>query len=70
MTCSLPRNQLEWVVIDCPYCGESYETGVDLSAGAGVHVEDCAVCCRPIVVHTDIDLAEDQVRIHVRREQD
>jgi len=38
----------ETIVISCPYCGESYETIVDLSAGSQRYVEDCAVCCKPI----------------------
>ena len=40
----------ETVVIHCPYCGESYETAVDLSAGSQSYVEDCAVCCKPIEI--------------------
>jgi len=40
----------ETIVIQCPYCGESYETVVDLSAGSQRYVEDCAVCCKPIEV--------------------
>jgi hypothetical protein len=38
------------IVIHCPYCGESYEMAVDLSAGSQSYVEDCAVCCRPIEI--------------------
>ena len=41
---------LELVAITCPYCGESYSTQVDLSAGSQRYIEDCAVCCRPIEV--------------------
>ena len=41
---------LEFVRIDCPYCGESFETQVDLSAGSQSYVEDCAVCCKPIEI--------------------
>jgi len=40
----------ETIAIQCPYCGESYETVVDLSAGSQRYVEDCAVCCRPIEI--------------------
>jgi transposase-like protein len=40
----------ETIVINCPYCGESYETVVDPSAGSQRYVEDCAVCCKPIEV--------------------
>ena len=39
---------IEFVEIVCPYCGESFETGVDASAGSTSYIEDCQVCCRPI----------------------
>ncbi|MFI4968589.1 MAG: CPXCG motif-containing cysteine-rich protein [Lysobacterales bacterium] len=41
---------LETITLACPYCGESFATTVDLSAGSQRYVEDCAVCCRPIEV--------------------
>lgn len=41
---------LETIAITCPYCGESYETQVDLSAGSQRYIEDCTVCCKPIEV--------------------
>lgn len=41
---------IETTIIHCPYCGESFETGIDLSAGSQRYVEDCAVCCKPIEV--------------------
>jgi len=41
---------LETVTVTCPYCGESFATTVDLSAGSQRYVEDCAVCCRPIEI--------------------
>jgi hypothetical protein len=47
---------LESTWIDCPYCGESFETSVDCSAGGQQYVEDCPVCCQPIDMCTNIDL--------------
>lgn len=41
--------------IDCPYCGEQFETSVDCSAGGQRYVEDCPVCCQPIEMKTEID---------------
>ena len=35
-------------VIDCPYCGESYELVVDVSESEQRYIEDCYVCCAPI----------------------
>jgi hypothetical protein len=36
--------------ITCPYCWEAIEITVDLSVEAQQQVEDCSVCCRPIVI--------------------
>ncbi len=48
---------IEFVVIHCPYCGEGFETSIDVSAGAQAYVEDCAVCCRPIEMRVRVDAA-------------
>jgi len=40
----------------CPHCGEHNYTGIDPSAGTRQRlVEDCPVCCRPIVLTIRID---------------
>ena len=41
---------LEPLTLDCPYCGETFETTVDLSSGDQCCIEDCPVCCRPILI--------------------
>jgi Cysteine-rich CPXCG len=46
---------VENVVIHCPYCGEGFETVVDVSAGSQSYTEDCAVCCRPIEIALSVD---------------
>lgn len=38
----------EPVTIECPHCGESFTTFVDISQGSHSYIEDCQVCCRPI----------------------
>ena len=35
---------------DCPYCGERIELSIDCSVEAQDYVEDCSVCCRPILM--------------------
>lgn len=40
---------LETQNYQCPYCGEGVEAVLDLSGGDQHYIEDCAVCCRPIV---------------------
>ncbi len=40
----------------CDACGEEIVIPIDLSAGSQQsYVEDCPVCCRPNVVHLEID---------------
>ena len=36
--------------LSCPYCGEMITILVDDSIPEQEYVEDCQVCCRPIVV--------------------
>jgi hypothetical protein len=36
--------------IQCPYCWEQIELVVDCSVGDQEYIEDCSVCCRPIMV--------------------
>lgn len=46
---------LPTVEVQCPYCGESIELVVDDSAGDQRYIEDCQVCCRPMVVAVGVD---------------
>lgn len=41
---------LQATALVCPYCGEEIELVIDLSVDNQEYVEDCFVCCRPIVV--------------------
>ncbi len=43
------------VFIHCPYCGQSIEILVDASVSSQQYIEDCRVCCRPMVINVDID---------------
>jgi hypothetical protein len=56
--------------IECPYCGESFETPVDESAGSQEYIEDCPVCCRPIEFQVEIGLDDGAVSITARRDDD
>lgn len=44
-------------LVHCPYCGEPFETLIDLSAGSQAYVEDCQVCCQPIEFRVTVDAA-------------
>jgi hypothetical protein len=38
--------------VSCPYCGESTEIALDPGSGDDQeYVEDCSVCCRPILMY-------------------
>jgi hypothetical protein len=38
----------------CPFCGEAEDLYVDLGGGRRqTYTEDCAVCCRPRIVHVE-----------------
>ncbi|WP_018869012.1 MULTISPECIES: CPXCG motif-containing cysteine-rich protein [unclassified Thioalkalivibrio] len=40
---------IEFVAFACPWCGEPGETTVDVMSDEDEWVEDCGVCCSPIV---------------------
>lgn len=48
---------VQFHLIQCPYCGESFETQLDTSSGSARYVEDCQICCRPIEFILEVDHA-------------
>ena len=54
------------IIISCPWCGESFTSFFDYSAGSTSYVEDCQVCCRPIIM----TVASDSNDVVVRGEND
>lgn len=44
--------------ITCPYCWETIEITLDLSVEGQRYVEDCSVCCQPIVIDYRADGAD------------
>jgi len=59
---------LETESYDCPYCGEPAEAVLDLSGGDQSYIEDCPVCCRPIVF--DLQVHDDEWMLTVRSENE
>lgn len=49
-------NQLLEKAIQCPYCGETIEVLIDESDMSQQYIEDCQVCCKPIVFVLFIDI--------------
>ena len=60
---------LEECAADCPYCGEPITLLIDTSCEEQSYVEDCEVCCRPMVVNVFVD-EDGQVGLSVNREDD
>jgi len=55
--------------ISCPYCGESITVLVDDSLPEQSYIEDCQVCCRPIVLNVSAD-PDGDVRVAARSENE
>ena len=51
-------NELKPWSIHCPYCGETIEILIDCSVAEQNYIEDCQVCCRPIIL--DITVGDDE----------
>ena len=62
-------NELSEQSIGCPYCGETISVLIDGSLPEQEYVEDCQVCCRPIIVTVSID-ADGDALVAVRAENE
>jgi hypothetical protein len=51
--------------VQCPYCGESFDTVIDPSGGSTSYIEDCQVCCRPIEFR--LEVADEGVSVQTGR---
>lgn len=58
----------ESILISCPYCGESIAIEPEPSDEVLEYVEDCHVCCRPIVII--VHYAEEGSTVEARRENE
>ena len=41
--------------VGCPYCGETISVLIDRQEAGNQYIEDCQVCCRPMVFHVSED---------------
>lgn len=46
--------------IECPHCAEFFTIFLDLSQGSTEYIEDCQVCCKPIMIKVFIEDLEDE----------
>jgi Cysteine-rich CPXCG len=44
----------QFVDVSCPFCAETILVRADLSAGSQSYVEDCQVCCQPILLTVQV----------------
>jgi len=56
--------------IECPYCGETFETLVDTTGGSQDYIEDCPVCCRPIELRLEVGTDGNLLSLTARRDDD
>jgi len=61
---------LEATGVECPYCGEPFETTVDTSGGDQDYIEDCPVCCRPVEFHLVTGADGELQSLTARRDDD
>jgi hypothetical protein len=48
-------NALEEQSIQCPYCSEIITLLIDCSLAEQSYIEDCNVCCQPILIEVKIE---------------
>ena len=44
-------------VVGCPYCGEAIDVLLDQEEVGHQYIEDCQVCCNPIIFNVSEDSA-------------
>lgn len=59
---------LEPHVGQCPYCWEEIELVIDCTVDEQEYVEDCSVCCQPILVQARIE--NDLPQVNLLRENE
>ena len=60
-------NVEQTVIVQCPYCAESFEVLVDCSIEQQEYIEDCEVCCRPVTLVVTVS-DEGNVSVETRGE--
>lgn len=62
-------NELIEKIVHCPYCGERINVLIDCSISQQNYIEDCQVCCRPIVFDVLVE-NENVINIELRSENE
>lgn len=53
----------------CPYCGENISLLIDDTLLTQEYIEDCEVCCSPMIVNVEIN-ADEEILINTKRENE
>lgn len=56
--------------VSCPYCGEMVGLVVNNTIACQEFVEDCQVCCRPILFSVTVDEDGEIVELQARSEDE
>lgn len=56
--------------VTCPYCFEQVSLLLDCTAGSQTYVEDCSVCCQPIVVEIVLTADGEVAAVDARAENE
>ncbi len=54
--------------ISCPFCGEWITIQIDCSVSRQNYVEDCQVCCRPILL--EVQVSGEEISVQARPENE
>ena len=49
---------VEMEEIQCPFCGQRFELGIDTTVASQRFTTDCEVCCRPFEVVAECEAGE------------
>jgi hypothetical protein len=56
--------------LQCPYCGEVFDTIVDLSGGTQCYIEDCYACCQPVELSVTVNDEGELDAVTARRDNE
>ncbi len=53
----------------CPYCGESISLLIDETLENQEYVEDCEVCCNPMIINVEIR-PDNKIYVNTKKENE
>jgi len=65
---TMKMEALEYIRLDCPYCGAKNKISVERVADSVTYTEDCQACCCAMLVN--VRICGDDMAVSVQREDD